>query len=161
MSFTHTSKVITKRFYYLDKTYSEYSQRYNGLYNINRDYPNCNDSFKSVRGDGWLKCPHCDLLPKEWAFNNGWFTQCGCYINQYFYFCISATPLMHQTVPLNHHLLRDNWNDWVTTGNRDNVASNESVVRTLVENNERVTKLVDKDILGDDFDESIYQSLLD
>lgn len=57
---------------------------------------------------------------------------------------------------MNHY----NLDDWVTTGNRDNVACNESVVRSLVENNERVSKLVDQDILGDDFDESIYQSLL-
>ena len=64
MTFLHKPKCIKKRFYFLDKTYDEYDIFYHGLYKINRDYPNLNDSFKPVKGD-WLKCPYCDLIPKE------------------------------------------------------------------------------------------------
>jgi hypothetical protein len=84
----------------------------------------CIDSYKEPEHwNEWLKCPNCDLRPLVWTFNNGSSTACGCGKNEYDHFSIHSESIMSYVKRNNgsalgypRYGLRDNWNQWVETG---------------------------------------------
>jgi len=97
-------------------------ERMNGEYRVHSDYF-CIPSFQVPEDlNEWDKCPYCGLTPKVWEFNNGRWTACGCWNNEYVHFSVRAESVMSRmerrdTSILNHgHELRDNWNHWCRTG---------------------------------------------
>lgn len=86
-------------------------------------YYDCIGAFKDTEGD-WNKCPCCGLKPKQWVFDNGRKTACGCFKSTYDIFSIHAESIMSVHVrtngknmtEYNSEELRKNWNHWCSTG---------------------------------------------
>ena len=83
----------------------------------------CIDAYKEVeKPDEWLPCPACGLVPREWIFDNGRQTACGCGKTRYDHFSIFAESIMSvhkrtkKTAEYDIDELRNNWNHWVKTG---------------------------------------------
>ena len=89
------------------------------------NYHNCIDAHETIENDDdWLKCPYCGLKPKIWSFDNGRFTACGCWNDEYHIFSIQAESIM--SVVKNSYNgtscrdydsdeLRKNWNHYCET----------------------------------------------
>jgi hypothetical protein len=83
----------------------------------------CIDAYKGV-GEGWENCPCCGLQPKEWVFDNGRSTACGCWESRYDHFSIHAESIMSvhkrtegkNMTEYDSDALRKNWNHWCETG---------------------------------------------
>lgn len=82
---------------------------------------NCIDAFEPVKGD-WEVCPKCNLEPKEWEFDNGRSTACGCWRSKYDHFSINAESIISVykrtgiTAEYDDDELRRNWNHYTETG---------------------------------------------
>jgi hypothetical protein len=84
---------------------------------------NCINSYKTVEGSGWKRCPNCGLRPKIWIFDNGRSTVCGCWEDKYDHFSIHAESINSHASRNNGNVseydideLRKNWNHWCKTG---------------------------------------------
>ena len=87
---------------------------------------NAIDAYVEVdKPDEWKNCPNCGKKPLIWEFNNGRSTACGCGKNKYDHFSIHAESVMSvvkhsetgkSAMDYNVNELRDNWNNWVETG---------------------------------------------
>lgn len=83
----------------------------------------CIDAYKDTDGE-WESCPCCGLKPKEWLFDNGRTTACGCWESKYNHFSISAESIMSvhrrtggkKMTEYDSDDLRKNWNHWCKTG---------------------------------------------
>ena len=83
----------------------------------------CIEAYRDTDG-GWLDCPCCGLKPKQWVFNNGRSTGCGCGNSDYDHFSIHAESIMsvHNRTDgkrMTDYVtddLKNNWNHWVETG---------------------------------------------
>ncbi|QDP48882.1 MAG: hypothetical protein Unbinned7794contig1000_26 [Prokaryotic dsDNA virus sp.] len=86
---------------------------------------NCIDAFEAVKGD-WEVCPKCNLEPKQWVYDNGRSTACGCWISKYDHFSINAESIMsvHKRTDgkkmseYDPDDLRRNWNHYTETGEK-------------------------------------------
>ena len=96
----------------------------NGQFLVHADY-NCIDSYVLPHEsdiDTWSDCPCCGLKPRNWCFNNGRSTACGCWNSCYDHFAIHAESVVSvhnrtgKTVEYDHDGLRKNWNHWCATG---------------------------------------------
>ncbi len=83
----------------------------------------CIEAYEDVpENETCEKCPHCDLLPKVWKFDNGRSTACGCWNNKYQHFSIFAESIYsvykrcNNTFEYDFDGLRKNWNHWCKTG---------------------------------------------
>ena len=83
----------------------------------------CTESYKVVDNpQKWELCDICELIPKIWQYDNGRRTACGCGVDIYSHFSISAESVMSvikrsengtSVVEYDVNSLRDNWNNWV------------------------------------------------
>ena len=90
-------------------------------YNVFNSYI-CISAYKP-HGEGlWALCPHCNLEPKVWIYDNGKGTACGCGNNEYDHFSVMAESIMSvyrrcggKTGQYNSDQLRLNWNEYCAT----------------------------------------------
>ena len=83
----------------------------------------CTDAYKLPENGDWSSCPHCNLVPKVWRFDNGLHTACGCGNSQYDHFSVRAESIMsvHKRTSgkgmdkYNSDQLRMNWNEYCST----------------------------------------------
>ena len=84
--------------------------------------PYCCCDFYTKTDETWDKCPNCGLRPRQWCFDNGRRTGCGCGHNNYDHFSIHAESIMSvykrtgSSVEYDTDELRKNWNHWCRTG---------------------------------------------
>lgn len=70
----------------------------------------------------YLPCPKCNLRPKVWTFDNGRYTACGCWNNQYQHWSICAESIgsiykrSKMTAEYSSKDLLNNWNHYCLTG---------------------------------------------
>ena len=84
------------------------------------------NAYKHVENpEDWDNCPNCGLIPKEWIFDNGRHTACGCGKNEYEHFSVDAESIMsvfkrsdNGTNATEYKIdeLRKNWNHFAKTG---------------------------------------------
>ena len=81
------------------------------------------DAYSDTVGE-WSNCPCCGLKPKEWVFDNGRHTACGCWRTKYDHFSVHAESIMSvhkrtdgkRMTEYDSDELRRNWNHWAATG---------------------------------------------
>jgi hypothetical protein len=96
-----------------DEVWKEFRKKYKGI----------SSYVKVLYPSEWLHCKVCGLIPLVWEYNNGRSTACGCGKNDYDHLSIQCESVMSyvkrnngSAVGFNPNGLRDNWNEWVSSG---------------------------------------------
>lgn len=94
---------------------------YEKLWSEHRKKYKCISAYEKVNSPSlWIPCDVCGLIPLVWSYNNGNSTACGCGVDDYNHFSISAESVMSyikrnngSVVGYSSDALRFNWNHWV------------------------------------------------